>query len=326
MVDAENHSNYTISEEVWIILEVGTFFLLIAEVLVFAVFVDVIRFTFKNKKSTTVVFQILGSFAGGVIVSAGFLHLLHEGLERFDEYTPDLTYPFGVLIVMLVISLLLVNDKVITILLNLRTKPKSGKKEGNGNVSEVTSPLLTQNSIRDFENSLTQSHHHEVKAIVQLGEEGMKSYSGVILVAAFSLHSVIEGLGLGAMDKLFDFIITLTFISLHRTIGTLSIAVALMESNVLKKRIPYYIIFFIFAFVEPIAFAIGAILKDLLFSPLITSIFQCLTAGTFIFIGLKEIIPLFFDSEQTVVVEILKIFAFVSGVTSVACILLLDRD
>ena len=318
-----NNSNSTVSEGVWISLEVFTFFLLLSEVIVFAVLVDFIRYVFKNTRNTTVVFQILGSFAGGVIVSAGFLHLLHEGLERFHEYTEDLRYPFGVLIVMLVISLLLINDKVISILLSLRTQ----KKENviNNKYSTIDSPLLTQNSIRDNE-SLTQSHHHEVKAIVKLGEEGIKSYSGIILVAAFSLHSVIEGLGLGAMDTLFDFAVTLAFISLHRTIGTLSIAVALMESNVLKKRFPYYMIFLIFAFVEPIAFAVGAILRDLVFSPLVTSIFQCMTAGTFIFIGLKEIIPLFFDSQQKVSVEVCKILAFSFGVAFVATVLLLDTD
>ena len=318
-----NNSNFTISETVWICLEVFTFFLLLLEVIVFAVLVDFIRHLFKNTTYTTVVFQVLGSLAGGVIVSAGFLHLLHEGLERFNEYTEGLDYPFGFLIVVLVISLLLINDKVIIILLSLRKK----KKEENviSKYSTEESTLLSQNSIREG-GSLTQSHHHEVKAIVQLGEEGIKSYSGIILVGAFSLHSVIEGLGLGAMDTLFDFSVTLAFISLHRTIGTLSIAVALMESNVLKKRFPYYLIFIIFSLVEPVAFAVGAILRDLVFSPLTTSIFQCMTAGTFIFIGLKEIIPLFFDSQQKVTVEICKILSFSLGVVFVASVILLDTD
>ena len=318
-----NNSNVTLPESVWISLEVFTFFLLLSEVLVFAILVDFIRYIFKNTRKTTVIFQILGSLAGGVIVSAGFLHLLHEGLERFHEYTEELNYPFGMLIVMLVISLLLINDKVISVLLSLRTKKKEDVTINK--YPALDSPLLSQNSIREAE-SLTQSHHHEVKAIVQLGEEGIKSYSGIILVAAFSLHSVIEGLGLGAMDTLFDFSVTLAFISLHRTIGTLSIAVALMESNVLKKRLPYYLIFIIFSLVEPIAFAVGAILRDLVFSPLITSIFQCMTAGTFIFIGLKEIIPLFFDSQQKVLVEICKICSFSLGVAFVAAVLLLDTD
>ncbi|KAI6653745.1 Zinc transport protein [Oopsacas minuta] len=320
-----NYSNKTVSQAVWLSLDVFAFFLLFAEVILFALLVDLIRFIFRNTKNTTIVFQILGSFAGGVIVSAGFLHLLHEGLENFNEYTQDLHYPFGVLIVILIISLLLVNDKVINILLTLRSQKRD---KINKRYSTPESPLLTQNSIRncDYESSLTQSHHHEVKAIVQLGEEGIKSYSGIILVAAFSLHSVIEGLGLGSMDKIFDFAVTLVFISLHRTIGTLSIAVALMESNVLKKRLPYYLIFIIFALVEPISFAVGVILKELVFDHLITSIFQCLTAGTFIFIGLKEIIPLFFDSQQKLVFEICKIFSYCMGVAFVSCVLLLDRD
>lgn len=316
-----NYSNDTVSEVVWISIEVFTFFLLFAEVIIFAAIVDAIRVIFKNSRNTSVVFQVLGSFAGGVIVSAGFLHLLHEGLENFEESTGDLHYPFGFLIVILVISLLLVNDKVISILLTLRTKKKKSPADINFSVS---SPLLSQNTIRDHEQSLTQSHHHEVKAIVQLGEEGIKSYSGIILVAAFSLHSVIEGLGLGAMDKIFDYVVTLAFISLHRTIGTLSIAVALMESDVLKKRFPYYMIFIIFALVEPISFAIGSILKQLVLTPLVISIFQCLTAGTFIFIGLKEIIPLFFDSQQKVIFEVCKIFSYCMGVVFVACILIMD--
>lgn len=108
-----------------------------------------------------------------------------------------------------------------------------------------------------------------------------------VLLAAISMHVVLEGVGIGAMKRVKLSLIAI--VGLHKAIGAAALGSKLMESGLTQGQVGLSIV--LFAFLTPLSMFIGALTKTAApegsFFP---AILTAGAAGTFAYVGIVELL------------------------------------
>lgn len=137
-----------------------------------------------------------------------------------------------------------------------------------------------------FENVLLRSEHSDT--VFDHFKSGIYPY---LLTIALSIHSIIAGIALGAESNIEMASLVLVAIIAHKGSAAFALIVNLFSSDVNRKRIRT--ILFLFSVMTPFGILFGLIatlnLNDS-YTMLLTSTFDALAAGTFIYISILDII------------------------------------
>ncbi|CBJ25853.1 conserved unknown protein [Ectocarpus siliculosus] len=120
-----------------------------------------------------------------------------------------------------------------------------------------------------------------------LGEEGDGVWVRLALLLALSVHSVMEGLGVGAeATKAYDLLFA---IGVHKGIAGYALGAALLQSGVHAKQVTLYIL--AFSAMTPLGILIGAIIQQDADNDSGGAVCVALAAGTFLYVSLMEVLP-----------------------------------
>lgn len=108
-----------------------------------------------------------------------------------------------------------------------------------------------------------------------------------VLLAAISMHVVVEGVGIGAMKRVKMSVIAI--VGLHKAIGAAALGSKLMQSGLTHAQVSLSVV--LFAFLTPLSVFVGALTKaaapeDSYFPAILTA---C-AAGTFAYVGIVELL------------------------------------
>ena len=220
--------------------------------------------------------------AAGVILGAGFSHLLPDSINGFNGYfaTDNPTYshsdyPFASLVAVGMLMILLWLDKVV---IDGLASSANVQPHGCCKVSAVDSSI-----------SLQVSNECDCAPV----DTGVKTVGrAYVFFFALSIHGIFEGLALGAATTLDSFIGLLIAITAHKMLDGFSLGVPIYNAHF--KWWHSLILLILCAAMTPLGIGIGWIITDAWSGGaalLAQGIVFGLTCGCFIYIALIAMIP-----------------------------------
>lgn len=314
-----NATSIDVNSPEWIAIRVCLALTMIIEVVLSAVIIDILH---RRKLISESILRIIGSLTSGLMLSGGLVHIYAEAIEHFVESIeePEFFLPF--LIGAVTILCLIIIDKIIHIGMNER---KRYVARTTGNVMVKANPVHTGELELKKETEVEvefkegeggeecKAKHGHSHFDIALGTE--KWYVVIIFLIALSIHSVFEGLGFGTSRTLAIMFQIYVFIILHKGMVTASLCIVMLKNSHIFTRIRYYFVVIIFAIASPIGAFVGIGISNINTEfELVEVIFNSITAGTFLYLSIRELIPMFFDeTEEKWWIDAIKIIAFVIG-------------
>jgi solute carrier family 39 (zinc transporter), member 1/2/3 len=193
-------------------------------------------------------------FAGGVIIAAGFVHLLGDAASGYAAAYPkdDFPWPFAI-----------AAASFVSILAIERVLPRIPAGDRSGGDPEAA-------------------------ALVAAAAGGVFPY---LLLLTLSIHSLIAGLALGTQTSSSGFAIVLVAILAHKGSAAFALGVSMHRAEIPRRRATPLIAGF--AVMTPIGVLAGILLTSLASSDAEAAFeiwFDAIAAGTFIYIGALDII------------------------------------
>eukprot|EP01121_Diplochlamys_sp_Union-15-3_P004708 TRINITY_DN1490_c0_g1_i3.p1 TRINITY_DN1490_c0_g1~~TRINITY_DN1490_c0_g1_i3.p1 ORF type:complete len:278 (-),score=53.78 TRINITY_DN1490_c0_g1_i3:351-1184(-) len=197
----------------------------------------------KTCKAAQGFLSIGSSFASGIILGAAFSHALPDARESFENYFsnhevkfPD--YPYAELITVGILLLLLGIDKVVVHALEEKISGKgNGHSHGHNHFggdkshesdSEPSTPDYENMGIHNRDDNETTSSVEEAEYVKQKAKRITQAY---VLLGALSLHSIFDGLGLGAEQDVGGFYGLLITIVAHKILDGFALGVPIYNAK-----------------------------------------------------------------------------------------------
>jgi len=123
------------------------------------------------------------------------------------------------------------------------------------------------------------------------GKQPGKLLYPYILTLVLSVHSIIAGIALGTEGKIMKGVIILIAVLAHKGSAAFALGVSLVRAEILKSKIKRIIT--LFCFTTPLGLVIGSLFIILMTGKtelVVTSIFDALAAGTFLYVALLDIL------------------------------------
>ncbi|ELP86567.1 zinc-iron transporter, putative [Entamoeba invadens IP1] len=282
----------------------------------------------KNKSIGIRIINIASVSASGLFLGGGIYHMLAEGLEMMDESGYSFGgYQLGWTLFGLTFFFIFFIDRVIVPHHHSSfeeissdgsddaTNPKNEVFDDHTNLLIGDQPNVANSDIEDiegFQNSNTKfgskesseeksHHHHHHHHHHHEGDEKATKYQEwvgiIVLVSALSVHSFLEGLGLGSTN---DYLMVFIAIAAHKWADSGLTILYLMKK--LNGWIALVAILFIFSCFTPLGTLVGYFvitsLEDESVSLLVQGIFCCVAAGSFFFVAIVEILSEGFEGES----------------------------
>jgi zinc transporter 1/2/3 len=212
-------------------------------------------------------FMIWGdTFAGGVLGSAGLVHLLSNGVDDFKKLAPGLVFPIAYVLAGVGFLLILLIEGVIT-----------------ADPDPEQSPLHCG----------SRGAAHEIGSGIEMAEARPVSF---ILLLVLSVHSIIVGLAMGAQKSMTGALAIFIAIIAHKGMAGFALGVNYRRAGASLKRVIPVAAFF--SSMAPVGILMGTAIYSLV-SPggqlLFEAIFNSIGAGTFLYIATLDIIRTEFE-------------------------------
>lgn len=201
-------------------------------------------------------FGIGSALAGGIFLGAGLLHMLPDAAAGFRNLAPGWDYPAAFFLACLGFLLILFVERVLASHMGLN----------RGSHCDAESP---PESCRD------QS-------------QAVYPY---ILALVLSVHSVLAGLALGAEKGMLAGAAILLAILAHKGSASFALAISLEQGGLSRLRVWGAVL--VFSCMTPLGVLVGSAITNLLSTTGargFEAIFDCLAAGTFLYIAVLDII------------------------------------
>jgi len=265
----------------------------------------------------TYLLGIGSSFAGGLLVAAGFIHLLPEAAEGLDNASG---YPVS----MLLCSIGLIG----TMLLERAAHFTSAHNNDDSMGAEGSAPcrLLcpARSTVEDSQastppndelpNDVSERHDEKHYSLSALGrKQSVDALTVAVTYAAFSFHSLIEGLALGVSNEVFQMFLA---VSAHKLFAAFALGTSLtrgIDPRVRRSKWKLHCGVLAFALVTPIGIIAGSMLRINAPDGRIASMLIAIGAGTFLYMGLIEISVNELNQPQATYVTVHKMAALVTG-------------
>ncbi len=242
-----------------------------AIIFIIAFFFGLLPILLHRKSSKNHLLTYGESFARGIFLGAGFIHLLPDAINHFQRVMGNVDYPIIPTLCALAILFLYFIEQGIASLFDK-------------NVSH------------------------------------QKTWKAYLLLIILSIHSILAGVALGVDTTLASFIIIFVAIIAHKGSAAFALSISMNVNEIKTRRIINLI--FVFSLMTPIGILFGSYVHHILQNNnaiLISSIFNALAAGTFIYIALFDRV----DKNKCPshrIHELVKAFYFILGTSIMAVV------
>jgi len=247
----------------------------------------------ENAKQLYVTCGVL--FSAGVLLAAGLSHLLVDGNEQFANLGID-SFPWAFSISGFTIVCLMSFE----IGLDRWLDDYMNKKKGVGaDVDDCTdassftaaTPLISEEVVNE-KDAYGLGHNHSHPVHPGGDHPDPDPFTAILLTLALSIHSIIEGLGLGASANISEIQSAFVAIAIHKLFTTFALAQGMISSGYWEKsnRKWFYLSIGVFISVALLGIAIGWGVSPEEENTL-TAVLISITSGSFIYVALLELLP-----------------------------------
>jgi zinc transporter 1/2/3 len=275
------------------ILKIISFISILALGLIFSFIPNYVNSIRKNEY----LLDIANTFAAGLFLGIGLLHLLPESSEIFkDQY--KIKFPIAYLISFLTYCLILCIEKVIFdphSIMHEHNKLSDNNLKKDIDENIISEPLVQDNSLND-----------DFKSDIHLGKNKLNKnlLQPFILLFALGFHAIFEGIALGILDD-FNSVLSLMLVILaHKWAEGLTFGISFLKSELSKCQINTFLI--IFSMMGPFGVLFGMFLSAMT-NKFIQGIFLAASSGTFLYIACSEVITEQFEKKESRVVKFICI-------------------
>jgi len=275
------------------ILKIISFISILALGLIFSFIPNYVNSIRKNEY----LLDIANTFAAGLFLGIGLLHLLPESSEIFkDQY--KIKFPIAYLISFLTYCLILCIEKVIFdphSIMHEHNKLSDNNLKKDIDENIISEPLVQDNSLND-----------DFKSDIHLGKNKLNKnlLQPFILLFALGFHAIFEGIALGILDD-FNSVLSLMLVILaHKWAEGLTFGISFLKSELSKCQINTFLI--IFSMMGPFGVLFGMFLSAMT-NKFIQGIFLAASSGTFLYIACSEVITEQFEKKNNRVVKFICI-------------------
>jgi len=215
------------------------------------------------------------TLSGGVFLAAGIAHMFPEAVEGFEKLELETNLPLAYLFCMFGMLGTFFFEKVVV----------TGRH--NHGAIPIDDPIEEQTS-----NHL-QSHN---EASLSRGIVKTEKSNSWLLPFLLSIHSLVEGAALGFEDTVADTTNVLIAIIGHKLFAAFALGVNLTKNNVSSEKLIKMIV--VFAIMTPLGILIGLMAMWNSSHNLMAEVVKAISAGTFIYIALVEVILEEFENPR----------------------------
>lgn len=257
-------------------------------------------------KGRSLTFQLGNMLSAGVMLSACFCHLLAEALEEIEEAVPD--FPLAPFLCAFGYLLTLTADQYATRASNSThhhhngpstlLKPNHKRSDGFQTVdSDETANKTAVPHSEEFsqECCVAQSLEIETAEDEEMETPRVSFLTALFLGMALSLHSVLEGLALGAQETINASKDILIAIAAHKGLAAYALGASLVDSRTSKGR--FWKVIIGFATASPIGILVGYGFSEI-GSGVVGAALSALASGTFLYVAMMEIIPMELEDSE----------------------------
>ncbi len=276
-------------------LKILSFIAILAMGLIFSFIPNYVNSIRKNEY----ILDIANTFAAGLFLGIGLLHLLPESSEIFkEEY--KIKFPIAFLISFLTYCLILCIEKVIFDPHSIIHEHEHNDLLENHLKKEIAENIISEPLIND--NSLMDDFNSDFKiGKKQLNKNPLQPF---ILLFALGFHAIFEGIALGILDDFNSVLSLLLVIIAHKWAEGLTFGISFLKSELSKCQINLFLI--IFSTMGPFGVLFGMFLSSMT-NKFIQAIFLAASSGTFLYIACSEVITEQFEKKESRVVKFICI-------------------
>jgi len=229
-------------------------------------------------------FSVLNSLAGGVVLGAAFSHMLPEASEQLGDYFVDEHYPYVPFIAIFAMLVLFTIEKLLMDDDDHYHHIQTEEERSTRHITTETLPLTKAGTVKS----------EEIGAAFNLGAINSQSAAlgAYIFLVALSIHSTLEGLGMGGENVGNAFWGVFIAVVSHKGLEALALGLRIYEAKFTFIRSAGLIT--LYATATPIGIGIGMLAASAVASDkalLVKGVLLSLATGSFIYIALLEIIP-----------------------------------
>jgi len=225
------------------------------------------------------------TLSGGVFLAAGIAHMFPEAVEGFEKLELGTNLPVAYIFCMFGMLGTFFFEKVVV--------------SGRHNHGAIP-------AIEDTEEESEPKTHHE--ASLSRGIVKTEKSNSWLLPFLLSIHSLVEGAALGFEDTVDDTSKVLIAIIGHKLFAAFALGVNLTKNNVSTDRLIKMVV--VFAIMTPLGILLGLVAVWNSNQTMIAEAVKAISAGTFIYIAMVEVILEEFESPRD---KYLKFFLVVVG-------------
>jgi zinc transporter 1/2/3 len=268
----------------------------------------------------------IGSAASsGIILGSAFCHILPEAHNGFQEYLneerpdyPHKDYPFAELTSIAVFFVLVCIDKLLIDRI-LHAHPihehhqifKEPDKVDLELVQDSSTNILNSDRESSPENGHFHGKNHMASAVESFAKNTAPDHlrrlgTAYVFLTALSIHSVFDGLGIGAETNPTLFHNLLVPVIIHKLLDGFALGIPIYLADFSKKKAWLSLAFC--AAMTPLGIGIGWIASNSFQGTsniLIQAIFLSFSCGSFMYIAFIEVLPLSLSSSKYILLKII---------------------
>lgn len=246
-------------------------------------------------ESLQVSLEIGSAASAGVILGAAFSHILPDAQAAFEQYIDESsnlkTYPYAEFICVGTLFVLLCIDKlVVDRIIHQQRKESMDKdfqlEDGENIELSCTAPVNQNSSHPSF-------HNHFSSALSESGHQHLKHLrTAYIFLIALSIHSIFDGLAVGSEDTIEGFYGLLIAVVIHKLLDGFALGIPIFYAKFSKAQSCIALAFC--ASMTPLGIIIGWMATEVINGQagmLTRGIFSSMSLGSFLYIGLIELLP-----------------------------------
>ena len=140
-----------------------------------------------------------------------------------------------------------------------------------------------------------------------------------VLLIGLGVHATFEGIALGLTDDFKETALFALAIFLHKGAAGMSLGIAMGKAFPERERFIMGMIA-LFAIFTPLGIVIGMLLQQT--SDIVEVVFNCIAAGTFLYIACSEVIIEEFSLPEN---KYIKLFFFLIGIALITCLRFIEE-
>jgi len=224
------------------------------------------------------IISVGNAFAGGVLLAAAVVHLLPDAVDALTDLGTSIesglqrgstdVFPIANVIAIVAFLLLMLLDSWLTALLG----KSHGHGHGHGDV--------------DGADDLPQQSLNIGEPLAGAVTSDTRSFGAQPFLIALGIHSVIEGMSVGASSKVASLIGIFIAIAAHKGMAGFALTSELRKT--LTKKTTCYCVF-IFAICSPVGIVIGSV-ADSVLSGTGVGVLIAIASGTFLFVAVPDLV------------------------------------